>query len=111
MATKGQQSVIGYVIYLNDAVVEYKTKTLKKLMESPCEAELRAIYNASKRARFYKYLLKFMGIPIELTILNDNTNAVLISNQARSIDEVGYMDNKYLVVSRFVEKGEFNVSS
>ena len=62
-------SVAGYILYLMEVPISWKSKSQKSVILSSNEAEFMAMSEAAKEVKFVYQVLKSMGIPVRLPII------------------------------------------
>ena len=76
-------SVTGFIVYLLNVPVCWRSKAQKGVTLSSSEAEYVAISEATKEIKFIFYLLRDIGIEVELPIIvkTDNIGAIFMSRK------------------------------
>jgi hypothetical protein len=102
-----RHSVSGYSIFLNGAVVLWKSKLQKPLALSSAEAEYYALCEAAKDVKYISMVLRSLGIEIDLpiTIYCDNVGAIFMTENASATSRTKHVDARYHYVREFVEDG------
>ena len=87
-------SVYGYKIYLNGALISWKSKSGKSVTLSSTEAEYFACSEATKEVMFVKNILETMGIDMKVpaVVKMDNTGAIFLANNHTSGQRTKHID-------------------
>jgi Reverse transcriptase (RNA-dependent DNA polymerase)/gag-polypeptide of LTR copia-type/Zinc knuckle len=104
-------SVTGFVIYLLDVPVCWRSKSQKGVTLSSTEAEYVAISEAVKEVKFVYYLLCDLHIKVKLPIVvkTDNIGAIFMSENASTGVRTRHVDTRYHFVREFIEDGFIKV--
>ena len=104
-------SVTGFVIYLLDVPVCWRSKSQKGVTLSSTEAEYVAISEAVKEVKFIYYLLSDFHIKVKLPIVikTDNIGAMFMSENASTGVRTRHVDTRYHFVREFIEDGFIKV--
>lgn len=102
-------SVFGYVIYLNNAPISWKSKSGKSVTLSSTEAEYYAISEVAKELLFAKQLIESMGygVLLPIKIKTDNVGAIYLSNNYTSSQRTKHIDIRTHFVRQHIECGTF----
>jgi hypothetical protein len=100
-------SVTGFIIYLMDVPVCWRSKGQRGVTLSSSEAEYVAILEAVKEIKFIYYLLQGIGIEINLPIVvkTDNIGAMFMVQNASSGVRTRHVDTRYHFVRENLEEG------
>ena len=100
-------SVTGFILYLMNVPVCWRSKAQKGVTLSSSEAEYVAISEAVKEIKFIYYLLEDIGIKVELPILvkTDNVGAMFMAQNASSGVRTRHVDTRYHFVRENLEDG------
>jgi hypothetical protein len=104
-------SVTGFVIYLLNIPVCWRSKSQKGVTLSSTEAEYVAISEAVKEVKFIYYLLNDFHIKVKLPIVvkTDNVGAIFMSENASTGVRTRHVDTRYHFVREFIEDGFIKV--
>jgi Reverse transcriptase (RNA-dependent DNA polymerase) len=104
-------SVYGYVIYLNDAPISWKSKSGRSVTLSSTEAEYFAISECAKELIFIRNVMLSIGIKLEepIEIHVDNIGAIYLSNNYTTSQRTKHIDVRVHFVRQYIEKGIFKV--
>ena len=104
-------SVTGFIIYLLDVPVCWRSKSQKGVTLSSTEAEYVAISEAVKEVKFIYYLLRDFHIKVKLPIVikTDNIGAMFMSENASTGVRTRHVDTRYHFVREFIEDGFIKV--
>jgi hypothetical protein len=100
-------SVTGFIIYLMNVPVCWRSKAQRGVTLSSSEAEYVAISEAVKEIKFIYYLLQGIGIDIELPIIvkTDNIGAMFMAQNSSSGVRTRHVDTRYHYIRENVEDG------
>jgi hypothetical protein len=100
-------SVTGFIIYLLNVPICWRSKSQKEVTLSSTEAEYVAISEAVKELKFIYYLLCDLHIKVNLPILvkTDNIAAIFMSENASTGFCTRHVDTRYHFVREFIEDG------
>ena len=100
-----RRSVTGYCIYVNGALIAWKSRIQKNVTLSSTEAEYVAISETCMAMMHIKQLLEFMGRQIELpmTLRVDNIGAMYLANNATS-SRTRHIDTRYHYVRELCDE-------
>ena len=97
----GRKSVGGYMIFLNGALMAWRSKSQKVVSLSSAEAEFYACAEAVKEVPFIVQLLRFLNIevktPVEARV--DNVGAIYMSQNQASSTRTRHMDTRWFYVN------------
>ena len=90
-------SVTGFIVYLMNVPVCWRSKAQRGVTLSSSEAEYVAISEAVKEIKFIYYLLQGIGINIELPIIvkTDNIGAMFMAQNSSSGVRTRHVDTRY----------------
>jgi Reverse transcriptase (RNA-dependent DNA polymerase) len=102
-----RRSVSGYVIFVNDVPVLWKSKLQKSVSLSSSEAEYYALSEAAKEIKFLVQILTSIGIKVDLPVIVnvDNVGAIFMSENVSATQRTKHVDARYHYVREFVEDG------
>jgi hypothetical protein len=100
-------SVTGYILYLCEVAISWKSKGQKSVTLSSSEAEFVALSEAAKEIKFVAQILMSMGIPVKLPIVVrvDNIGAIFMAENVTTSTRTRHVDVRYHFVREFVEDG------
>jgi hypothetical protein len=100
-------SVTGFIVYLMNVPVCWRSKAQRGVTLLSSEAEYVAISEAVKEIKFIYYLLQGIGIEIELPIIvkTDNIGAMFMAQNASSGVRTCPVDTRYHYIRENVEDG------
>ena len=91
-----RRSVTGYVFFLNNAAVSWKTRVQPTVAISTAEAEYMALCAAAQEAMFLRNILNDMGFPQPPTVIyEDNQPAIHIAENRVTSQRSKHIDIKY----------------
>jgi len=99
--------VTGFIIYLLDAPICWRSKGQISVALSSTEAEYIAISEAVKEVKFIYYLLTDIHVKVKLPIVvkTDNVGAIFMSENASTGVRTRHVDTRYHFVREFIEDG------
>ena len=100
-------SVSGYVLFLMNVPILWKSKAQKLLALSSSEAEYYALSEAAKDVKFVHMLLITMGMRVELPIIVkvDNVGAIFMTENISTAGRTKHLDLRARYVNNLVEDG------
>jgi hypothetical protein len=103
-------SVTGFIVYLINVQVCWRSKAQRGVTLSSSEAEYVAISEAVKEIKFIYYLLREIGIEVNLpiTVKTDNVGAMFMAQNASSGLRTRHIDTRYHYVRENLEEGIIN---
>jgi hypothetical protein len=93
-------SVTGFILYLMNVPVCWRSKSQKGVTLSSTETEYVAVSEAVKEVKFIYYLLFDIGIEVELPIIvkTDNVGSMLMAQNSSSGVRTRHVDTRYHLV-------------
>ena len=106
-----RRSVTGYVIFIQDVPVSWKSRGQKSVTLSSTEAEYVALSEVCMEIMFVKQLLEFIGMIIKkpIVINVDNVGAIYLATNTASTGRTRHIDTRYHYVREYVMNGEVEV--
>ena len=100
-------SVTGFIVYLQNVPVCWRSKAQRGVTLSSSEAEYVAMSEAVKEIRFIYFILKDIGIKVELPIVvkTDNVGALFMSQNSSTGVRSRHVDTRYHFIRENVEDG------
>jgi hypothetical protein len=100
-------SVTGFIVYLQNVPVCWRSKAQRGVTLSSSEAEYVAMSEAVKEIRFIYFILKDLGIEVELPIVvkSDNVGALFMSQNSSTGVRSRHVDTRYHFIRENVEDG------
>ena len=100
-------SVYGYKVYMNGALISWKSKSGKSVTLSSTEAEYFACSEAAKEVMFVKNVLETMGIEVKLPMIIkvDNTGAIYLANNYTAGQRTKHIDIRVHYVREYIHDG------
>ena len=100
-------SISGYLIFLLEVLISWKSKGQKVPALSSTEAEYTAFTEAVKEILYILQLLKFLEITVKLPVkvYVDNMGAIFLANNSTSGTRTKHMDIKLHFVRHYIEDG------
>jgi hypothetical protein len=104
-------SVTGCIVYLMNVPVCWRSMAQRGVTLSSSEAEDMAISEAVKEIKFIYYLLREIGIEVNLpiTVKTDNVGAMFMAQNASSGVWTRWIDKRYHFVRENSEEGIINI--
>jgi hypothetical protein len=106
-----RKSVSGYVVYVNDAIIAWKSKGQRTVTLSSTEAEYIAITDLCTEVLFVKMLLETMGLEVEVPIklYADNVGALFLAENASVGQRTKHIDVRYHFIRDLVQNGTLQI--
>jgi hypothetical protein len=106
-----RRSVSGYVVYVNDAIIAWKSKGQRTVTLSSTEAEYIAVTDLCTEVLFVKMLLETMGLEVELPIkiYADNVGAMFLAENASVGQRTKHIDVRYHFIRDLVQNGTLQI--
>jgi hypothetical protein len=100
-------SVTGFIVYLQNVPVCWRSKAQRGVTLSSSKAEYVAMSEAVKEIRFIYFILKDIGIEVELPIVvkTDNVGALFMSQNSSTGVRSRHVDTRYHFIRENVEDG------
>jgi hypothetical protein len=97
-------SVTGFIVFLLNVPILWKSKGQRSVSLSSSEAEYFALSEAAKEIKFVAQILLTMGIPVRLPIVVrvDNVGAIFMSENVSASSRTKHIDIRYHFVREFV---------
>lgn len=107
-----RQSVSGYVVYLNGALIAWKSKSQKTVTLSSTEAEYMALGELCTEVLFVKMLMENMGLQVDLPmhLEIDNTGAMFLAENATTSQRTKHIDVRHHFVRNLIKNGIIKVT-
>jgi hypothetical protein len=104
-------SVTGFIIYLLDVPVCWRSKSQKVVTLLSTEVEYVAISEAVKEVNFIYYLLCDFHIKVSLPIIikTDNIGAIFMAENSLTGVRTRHVDTRYHFIREFIEDGFIKV--
>jgi hypothetical protein len=104
-------SVTGFIVYLMNVPVCWRSKAQRGVTLSSSEVEYVAISEAVKEIKFIYYSLREIGIEVNLliTVKTDNVGAMFMAQNASSGIRTRHIDTRYHYVRENLEEGIINI--
>jgi len=106
-----RHSVSGYILYLCNVPILWKSKSQRVVTLSSAEAEYYSLSEAAKDIKFVYMLLDFVGVNVELPIIVrvDNIGAIFMSENISTSNRTKHVDCRIRFVNQFIEDGFLKV--
>jgi hypothetical protein len=100
-------SVTGFMVYIQNVPICWRSKAQKGVTLSSSKAEYVALSEAVKEIRFVYFILKDIGIDVELPIVvkTDNVGALFMSQNSSTSVRSRHVDTSYQFIRENVEDG------
>jgi ketol-acid reductoisomerase len=100
-------SMTGFILYLMNVPVCWRSKSQKGVTLSSSEAEYMAMSEAVKEVKFIYYLLRDIGIEVKLPIIvkTENFGAMFMAQNSSSGVRTRHVDTRYHFVRENLEDG------
>ena len=103
-----RKSITGFIIYLNEVAISWRSKAQGAVALSSTEAEYYALSEAMAEIKFIAQLLEFLDIEIKFPIIVhiDNIGAIYLSRNATSGNRTKHIDTCIHFVWEYQEEGK-----
>ena len=100
-------SVSGYIIYLCNVLVAWRSKAQKNITLSSSEAEFVSLSEIAKEVKFILQVIELMGIEVKkpVTIRVNNIGAIYIAKDLNTSQRSKHVDVRYKYVTEFIDEG------
>jgi hypothetical protein len=100
-------SVTGFILYLMNVPICWRSKSQKGVILSSSEAVYVAMSEAVKEVKFIYYLLRDIGIEVKLPIIvkTDNFGAMFMAQNSSSNVRTRHVDTRYHFVRENLDDG------
>jgi hypothetical protein len=100
-------SVTGFIIYISNIPVSWRSKAQRGVTLSSSEAEYVAVSEVCAEVLFVKQVLEFLGIKVILPIkiMVDNIGAIFLANNYTMSQRTRHIDIRYHFVREYIEDG------
>jgi hypothetical protein len=108
-----RKSITGYVIFVQDGPLIWKSKKQSIVAQSTCEAEYIALAECIKELMWLKMALFELGIPVDgkVIVYVDNRAAKALANNQIDHERSKHIDIRYHLVKYHVQAGWLEVRS
>jgi hypothetical protein len=102
-----RHSVTGYIMYLMNVPILWKSRLQKTVALSSTEAEYYALSEAAKEIKFLLQVMESIGIEVQLPVLVhvNNVGAIFMAENASATSRTCHVDARYHFVREYVEDG------
>jgi hypothetical protein len=100
-------SVMGYILYICEVAIPWKSKGQKSVMLSSLEAEFVALSEAAKEIKFVTQILMSMGISVKhpVVVCVKDIGAIFMAENVTTSMRTQHVDVRYHFVRKYVEDG------
>jgi hypothetical protein len=100
-------SVTGFIIYISNVPVSWRSKAQRGVTLSSSEAEYVAVSEVCAEVLFIKQVLEFLGVQVVLPIeiMVDNIGAIFLANNYTMSQRTRHIDIRYHFVREYIEDG------
>ena len=105
---KTRRSVTGIIMIFAAAAIAFKSKLQSVVATSSTEAELFAAVHGAKLAKYFRAILKEIGLIQKdpTPLYEDNQAAIAIVNERRSTPRVRHVDIQHFAIQEWREQGD-----
>ena len=101
------RTLVGHVLFLENNIISFKTKTTSVIPTDMCYAELIALYQAAKRLKatsnlFASLMPLLLAKPLQL--YGDNLAALWVSRTKTNTTRTKHYDLKYKYIEKFISE-------
>jgi hypothetical protein len=102
-----RRSISGFVIFVLNCPILWRSKQQHSVALSSTEAEYMALSEAAKEIKFIYQVLTSLGIKVQLPIIVhvDNVGAIFMAENATSTHHTRHIDARYHFVREFIFDG------
>lgn len=102
-----RMSVTGFIIYVNNNPISWRSRGQKSVTLSSSEAEYVALSEVCCEVLFVTYILKFLSIKIvyPIDIMVDNVGAIFLAQNHSVSQRTRHIDVRYHFVRNYIENG------
>ena len=102
-----RRSVTGFIVYVMDCPISWKSKSQRSVTLSSTEAEYVAISEVCAAIMFIKQIVEFVGVSVKKPIIInvDNVGAIYLANSATTSNRTKHVDTRYHFVREHVVDG------
>ena len=106
-----RKSITGYVVYVDDCVVTYKSKKQPVVAQSSFEAEFIALCHTATTLKFVKNVLTFLGYRLKLpmVIYADNQTAIRAFKARQPTIKSKHIDVRFHKMKNAIKKREMRI--
>ena len=108
---ENRHSVSGYIMYLLDVPILWKSKLQRTVALSSTEAEYYALSEAAKEIKFLVQVMESMGIQLQFPIIVnvDNVGTIFMAENNTATSRTRHVDARYHFVREFIEEGYIKI--
>jgi hypothetical protein len=102
-----RKSITGYVVYLNDCMLDWLSRKQHHVATSSSDAEFYALCDTVKDVIFLAQLLQEMGLTVTMpvTVNLDNQGAKCMAENNLNNDRSKHIDIKFRFITDWIERG------
>jgi hypothetical protein len=106
-----RRSISGYIIFIMNCPILWRSKQQETVSLSSSEAEYIALSEAAKEIKFIYQVLDSLGIKVKLPIIVkvDNVGAIFMSENATATNRTRHVDARYHFIREFIMDGFIKV--
>jgi hypothetical protein len=106
-----RRSTTGFVIFVQNVPIVWKSQTQKTVALSSTEAEYYAAADATKEIKFIVQVMESMGIEVEKPIVVhiDNVGAIFLSENSSATKHTRHIDARYHFIREYILDGMIKV--
>jgi hypothetical protein len=106
-----RKSVSGYVVFLAQGPVAWRSVKQRIVAQSTCEAEFIALSEAIKELLWFLKMLKELRFEMERKprIFVDNQSAIALTKNPVAHNRTKHIDIRYFFIRHHIENGEFDI--
>lgn len=109
--TDTRRSVSGFVIYVNDSPIAWRSRGQKSVSLSSTESEYIATSEVAMEILYIARMMEFLDVSIDypITVHVDNIGAIYLATSAKTGNRTKHVDTRYHFVREFVEQGVLKI--
>jgi hypothetical protein len=102
-----RRSITGFIVYLMDVPISWKSKGQRGVVLSTTEAEYVAISETVREIKFILQVLESMNLDMDypVTVLVDNVGAIFLANNRTTGERTKHVDIRHHFVREHIEDG------
>ena len=106
-----RRSVSGFILYVCEVPISWRSKAQRSVTLSSSEAEWVALSKAVKEVMFVSQLLTSMKVTVRYPIIVrvDNVGAIFMAQNVTTMSSTKHVDIRYKFVNKYVEDGTVKI--
>jgi hypothetical protein len=106
-----RKSTTGFIIFLQDAPILWKSQSQKTVSLSSTKAEYYALSEAAKEVKFISQVLESLGLKVTKPIIVyiDNVGAIFVAENPSATKHTRHIDARYHFVREYIIDGHMRI--